>query len=183
MYHAPDWFDRDNQAAELDALRMWCGLEPGTEFTRWKQLKDLAAPAYTDKAPGVRALGFGRPEKRGYDRASMHTALIRFALAQPRLDALVMSRDLDKQHAQERRASLEEGEREIVGAKVPFCLAAQRPMREAWLLNGFVAQTAAEQAALEREKALVRSDPCAAAERLDVPTRRRPATPSGCCAR
>ncbi len=82
----------------------------------------------------------------------MRSALIRFLLARPRLDALVISRDLDWQHHKERRVILEAWEKQMVDADILFCLATPLPMREVWLLNGFNPRTPAERAALKREK-------------------------------
>lgn len=166
-HHAPDWFDRDDAAAQLDALRVWCGLEPGVLFTRWNSLKYLSQPG-SDKAPGLRALGFGPLQGQGYDRPSMRKALIHFKLMQPPADALVISRDLDGQHTDERRASLEEGASEINSDGVCICLAIQNPMREAWLLNGFDLKTPTERKVFESERAAIGFDPCCQAERLST---------------
>ncbi len=168
-HHAPQWWhDQDDVAAQLNASREWIGLEARTEFTRWNRLKHLTLQTEQGKAPGVRTLGFNRLGVRHHDRESMRTALIHFMLMQPPPDALVISRDLDGQHPEERRASLEAGAQEAVGKGVRLVLATQAPMREAWLLNGFVVRTEAEREAHQRECASIRFDPCCEAERLTV---------------
>ncbi len=168
-HHAPQWWvDQDDVVSQLNTSRAWCGLEAGTEFTRWNHLKYLTRQTDRGKAPGVRTLGFDRLGVRHYDRESMRTALIHFMLMQPPAAALVISRDLDGQHPEERRASLEAGAQEANEKGVPLVLAIQAPMREAWLLNGFVACTGAEREAHERECTFIRFDPCREAERLTV---------------
>ena len=167
-HHAPNWFDRENTVEELNALREWCGLESGSHFTRWNRLKELARQTEINKAPGARVIGFGSRRTHGYDWSSLRAAIIHFERLRPQADALVVSRDLDKSRSEERRASLVEGERVAVERGVRLTMAIQSPMREAWLLNGFVPRNQREREMLASELEMVRFDPCCKAEDMDV---------------
>lgn len=167
-HHAPDWFDHENTVEELTALREWCGLAPGSHFTRWNRLKELARQTESNKAPGARVIGFGSRRTHGYDWSSLRAAIIHFERLHPQADALVVSRDLDKSCSEERLASLEEGERVAVERGVHLVMAIQTPMREAWLLNGFIAKSQREREVLASELEMVRFDPCCKAEDMDV---------------
>lgn len=136
--HAPDWWDE----RQIEHEREWCGLEPGTLFTPWAQLKRFKARAGALRSSGF--IGFdGRTGERRYDYPATRIALMVCHLAEPRPDAVVLVRDMDKD-PKSRRASICAAEAEFCSLRV--VLALPEAKREAWVLNGFVPRDEGEQA-------------------------------------
>ena len=163
--HAPDWFDREKATEELIALRTWCGLEPGTLFTRWHSLRQLTAEAKLGGFRGVAALGRPRSEVRGYDYETVRKALILCVRLVPAPDAVVIVRDLDRGDADVRCDSIRRARADAPTSPAVF-LALPRPKREAWLLNGFSPGSPAEEKVLNELHAELGFHPCREAHSL-----------------
>jgi hypothetical protein len=160
--HAPDWWDDEQLAAE----REYCGLLPGTLFTRWRELRDLPSPEGALRRGGF--IGFsGR--MRHFDYPLGRKAPLSCTLASPLMDAVILIRDMDNQ-PKERAASLHEARGEIPAHRLKIALALPNAKREAWVLNGFEPQDEKERAALEAVRQELAFDPLSHAEKLDATT-------------
>ncbi len=93
--------------------------------------------------------------------------MISGVLAKPRLDAIILVRDMDQQ-PDERTASLEQARAEVPMHAMTIVLALPRAKREAWVLNGFEPQTANEDAALGELREELGFDPVTRSEQLDA---------------
>jgi hypothetical protein len=127
-HHAPDWWDDE----QLEAERVYCGIIPGTIFTKWTELRRIKDPNAL-RSGGF--IGFGRGQSRGFDHPLGRKALNYCVLAHPRVDAVVLIRDMDQQ-SDERASSLGRAKAEVSAASITVILAMPRSKREAWILNG-----------------------------------------------
>jgi hypothetical protein len=154
----PDWVRADL----LPDLRTWTGLTPGDTYTKWTALKDLHR-----QLGGPRYLGRETSGPRGSNYAEAVKALTQAAaLRRDGIDvlAVVMLRDCDA--AGDRREGLRQAAGEPRFAGLHAVVGIADKMREAWVLNGFVAETQAEQARLARLQAALAFDPIHEAHRL-----------------
>jgi hypothetical protein len=158
-HHAPDWWDDE----QLESERVYCGLLPGTSFTRWAELRGIIADPNALRGGGF--IGFGGGKNRRFDYPLGRKALNYCALARPRVDAVILIRDMDQQPL-ERSASLARAQTEVSEATMKVILALPRAKREAWVLNGFIPVDSEEAAALEEVRAELSFDPCERAEEL-----------------
>ncbi len=152
----PDWIDLETVAS----LREWSGLDTLVHYSKWKDLRRIADTL------GISV--HGRSEGPDYAAARRALALaLRISEKEP-LDVLVLARDMDNQPT--RRAGLVSARSAFEGASPmpPFAviIAAADPEGEAWLLNGFCAESDAEANALEAVKARLRFDPAQSPGRL-----------------
>jgi len=159
--HAPDWWDEQ----QLGAEREYCGLAPGTPFTRWCDLRNLPSPEGALRRGGY--IGFGARLHLHSDYPLGRLALLTSVLAKPRVDAVILLRDMDQQ-PEERAASLTQAREEIPAHALTIVLALPRAKREAWVLNGFDPENAGEQAAFAELHADLGFDPRLRAEQLDA---------------
>ena len=157
--HAPDWWDEH----QLGAEREYCGLAPGTPFTRWCDLRNLPSPEGALRRGGY--IGFGARQHLHSDYPLGRRALVSCVLA--RVDAVILVRDMDQQ-PKERAASLTQAREEIPAHFLTIVLALPQAKREAWVLNGFDPQNSGEQAALAELRADLGFDPRLRAEQLDA---------------
>jgi hypothetical protein len=157
-HHAPDWWEED----QLEIERVYCGLLPGTPFTKWADLRKIQAPNAL-RSGGF--IGFGRGQNRRFDYALGRKALNHCVLTHPNMDAVVLVRDMDQQ-PDERRASLVQAESEFSSVALTVILALPRSKREAWVLNGFMPLHADEAAKLDSVRSELSFDPCERAEKL-----------------
>ncbi|MBS1809098.1 MAG: hypothetical protein JST84_13125 [Acidobacteria bacterium] len=153
------WFNENI----LPGLRMWDGLESGTEFTRWDKLKDLSK-----RFPKLKFLvsPVGKGKKYDYGparRAIQLAALLRSEAKESIPDAIVLIRDLDSQ--EERRQSLMDA-RDHEKTSMKVVLATPNCKYEAWVLNGFYPADEREKSELERVVQELGFDLCSQAERL-----------------
>jgi len=84
----PHWLDPHTR----DAMRTWTGLQPGEDFTAWREVKALA------QEQGVRNLGHPKSGKPGgADLAQARKAIILHALMRGQAEApvLLLVRDTD----------------------------------------------------------------------------------------
>lgn len=158
--HAPDWWDEGTLAAE----REYCGLEPGTTFTRWTQLRNLPSPEGALRRGGS-FIGFGQRLRLHSDYPLGRKALAASVLAKPRVDAVILVRDMDDE-AEARRTSLHEVRAAVPDTALTVVLALPCTKREAWVLNGFEPQNAAEESALASVREELSFDPLTKAEEL-----------------
>ena len=161
LHHAPDWLD----AQQLEQERSWSGIVPGTRFTRWKELKSLSLNPGALRGGGL--IGFKRSGPRHFDYLAARKALVHCALRTPRADAVVLMRDMDDRPS-ERAASIKRAAEDTRGASFIIMLALPISKREAWSLNGFVAQSTSERRLLDDVRAKLGFDPCSRAESLDA---------------
>jgi hypothetical protein len=105
-HHAPDWWD-DKQ---LEAERVYCGLLPGTSFTKWAELRTIVTDPNVLRSGGF--IGFGGGKNRRFDYPLGRKALNYCVLAHPRVDAVVLVRDMDQQPV-ERAASLAQAQADV----------------------------------------------------------------------
>lgn len=158
LQHAPSEEERECglNSTWLKTRREWKGLEGETRFTKWTGIKELA------KQHRIRVLGGG-----GMDRDMLRKAVLvaeRVRGENPRW--MVVSRDLDTQHPEERRTSLEHIREEYRAQGWCIVLAVAAPFREAWVLHGFVPESSGEKSALKDERAKLGFDPTLSPEKL-----------------
>jgi hypothetical protein len=161
LHHAPTGFD----ARRLAVTREWRGLEKGSEFTVWKDIKRLAKNETGLRGRGP--IGFRRDEDRSHDYPSTRKVLQVCAAMEPRPDAVILFRDLDDQ-PKERRRSIEKAKEESPVRDVEIVLALAETKREAWLLNGFEARTKQEKTRLDALRKELGFHPLEQAHRLDA---------------
>ena len=158
-HHAPAWWDDE----QLQSERVYCGLLPGTSFTKWAELRTIVTDQNALRSGGF--IGFGAGKNRRFDYPLARKALIHCALANPRMDAVVLIRDMDQQPV-ERTASLAQAQADASEATMKVILALPRAKREAWVLNGFIPLDSKEAAAFDAVRVELSFDPCERPEEL-----------------
>lgn len=147
------------ERSTLDSHRSWCGVEDGTSFVAWKDIKRLTDARKIRRAHGKMS---GVPLEE--DAWAARNALRMLHDATPRPDAVLLIRDSDG-HASRKRG-LEQARTNGPFSRV--LLAVPNPKREAWVLIGFVGRDGGEDeqlAAMRRELTL---DPTREPERLNA---------------
>ena len=144
-----DWLETEM----ADSLCGWQGVEKGTPFLSWAGVEALA------KRRGRRIHG---KNAGAFDERRARLALFLFNSLERRPDAVVFVRDTD--NVAGRVPSLERA-REYSWA-FPVVQATPHTKRECWILNGYEADDADEQAALRKVCQDLGFDPCLEAERL-----------------
>ena len=161
LHHAPDWFDEK----QLEGERIWCGIKPGSTFTCWKHIKQLAQTHGGLRGRGP--IGFGLGDSRHYDYPSTRKVLQMCGLMKERPDAVLLVRDLDDV-PRERRLSIEQAKRESNLHNMEVVLALAEAKREAWVLNGFDPKTRAEKEILAGLRSELGFDPRTEAHQLNA---------------
>jgi hypothetical protein len=159
--HAPVWWAE----GQIEVEREYCGLAPATLFTRWAELGSLPSPEGALRRGGF--IGFEKRQHLHYDYPLGRKALVSCVLATPRVDAVILIRDMDQQ-PEERTASVEEARNEVSAEALKIVLALPRAKREAWVLNGFDPQNAKERASLAGLREDLGFDPRLRPEELDA---------------
>ncbi len=159
---SPDWLDADL----LKYLRVWAGIEEGTDFMKWASLKKLArarriGPIGHRKTGGSGSIDFAQARKA--------IILVEQLMRDRPIRALLLIRDLDTQS--ERKAGMEEARAEVNEDVLKVILGAANPKREAWVLNGFEPESKEETASLVALRVELGFDPCEQAELLTASTR------------
>ena len=140
-----EWLD----AEQLEHLRAWRGIEPGTALTLWKHVTTLV------KAHRVAPMGFFDGNPGEHDARLARRVLLLFAkLGMP--DLVVLVHDADDRP--ERREGFEQARN---GTPMPerIVVGIANPEREAWVLAGFVPSDEREQSALASERQRLGFDP------------------------
>lgn len=161
LEEGPEWVGDDL----LPNLRNWSGLEPGTSFTKWTKIKELAQrhnlPRYRRRTSEPQGSYYAQSQKVIWLVNKLRTARI--------IEALVLACDLDSEHDQ-RRTGLKQT-REEAREHLIVVLATPNPKREAWVLNGFVCAGRHEEQKLESLRQELGFDPCLEAHRLRYASR------------
>ncbi|MDB6170824.1 MAG: hypothetical protein JWL59_135 [Chthoniobacteraceae bacterium] len=158
---APDWWDGE----QIDEAREYCGIQPETEFTRWRDLRHLSAGRGMLRNGGI--LDMNQPQRLGFDYASGRKALILCANAQPRPDVVLLVRDMDQQ-PKERKQSLGAARDDIPAAAMRVLLALPSAKREAWALAGWEPGSDLEHAAFAAVRMGLAFNPCEHSQQLDA---------------
>lgn len=154
----------------LQSMIAWTGLLPNTEHTCWK---DVGAIIDEAKRQGVRLpkyisrQGYGQEPLKAYGAAARKVLNCVHRLPENRgIRAVLLIVDLDNQP--ERKAGLVQArlEHDNRQPRVAVVIGTPDRNREAWVLNGFEAQDAAEQRILNQMIADLSFNPCEEAHRL-----------------
>ncbi|WP_437629761.1 hypothetical protein [Sorangium sp. So ce854] len=142
---------------KLGQARSYCGIEPGASCVTWSSVHHYRVPRRHGHFGGKPALE---------DARTAVLALRGFVAREPRPRAVVLVRDSDGREA-ERRQGLEQARQD---ADWPFevILGVAHPMRECWVLAGFVPGTRQETASLADLRKELGFDPTARSHELDA---------------
>lgn len=158
---APQQIDENS----MPNLPNWSGLEPGTSFTKWTEIKEMALrykmPRFRRRTSEPQGSYYAQSQKVIWLVNRLRTARI--------IDALILACDLDNEHDQ-RRISLKQTKDEAREHLI-VVLATPNPKREAWVLNGFVCAGRREEQKLESLRRELGFDPCLEAHRLRYASR------------
>lgn len=144
------WLDPET----VEVMRTWRGLEDGTGYTKWTDVKRLAS------ARNIRSIGHrkaGRPGAVDFAQ-SRKAILLHERLSRSKdVPVLLLVRDMDRQP--ERALGMCQARKQP--PKPPFIviIAVANPKREAWVLNGYNPQNDAEQERLDAVKQEIGRDP------------------------
>lgn len=159
-----DWLEDE----QLQYLFRWSGLQENTEHSCWKNIRDIIERA---KESGLRIPKFIGHSKNGVIKADGAAAikilnLVRILQKTRHIKAVLFVRDLDNQP--ERREGIEQARSEHINLqpKLEIIIGTADRMREAWVLNGFIALNQEERRILEEIKAKLNFDPCKESHRL-----------------
>lgn len=155
---APEWI-----ANNLDTYRQWTGIERGTRFTQQRFVRKTA------KQQGLKVRFIGHAadgaKKRNAAAALKVLKMARQLQSEGRpVQAVVYQQDADSA-PQTRRQGLAQA-RTGHDEDILLVTAEPNPKIEAWILHGFKAETAAEEAVLEALKDELKLDPISEPHRL-----------------
>lgn len=169
-----DWLDDDI----LQHCFQWSGLEEGTEFSCWRDIRKIIDDAKKQlKYNEPRYLGHyskGVPLEADGARAIKALNLVRFLQKTRHIKAVIFIRDLDNQP--ERKEGIEQARSAHINKtpKLEIIIGAADPKREAWVLNGFIASNQQEEQILEEIKTKLNFDPCIESHRLRATSEKEP---------
>ncbi|WP_437618116.1 hypothetical protein [Sorangium sp. So ce1151] len=145
---------------KLRQARSYCGIEPDASFVMWSAVNQYPVPRRHGHFGGRPALE---------DARTAVLALRCFVARDPQPGAVVLVRDSDGKPA-ERRQGLEQARGDFAW---PFevVLGIAHPMRECWVLAGFVPSTRQEAASLADLRKELGFDPTARSHELDASSR------------
>ncbi len=157
-----DWLEPEM----LKHLFEWSGLEENTEHSCWKDIRAIIERAKESGMPIPKYLGH---RKNGGIKADGAAAkkilnLVSFLQKKRQIKAVIFIRDLDNQP--ERKEGLEQARFSNTNSKLAIVLGMADRMREAWVLNGFVALNEGEKQILEEIRNELTFDPCEESHRL-----------------
>ena len=161
-----DWLEDDN----LQYLFQWSGLQNGTQHSCWSDIGKIINDAKGLGYKPPRFLGHGRdgvPYKAdGASSIKVINLVQHFLRKKRQIKAILLIRDLDNQP--ERRQGLEQARSEHINGqhKLEIVIGTADRMREAWVLNGFIASNQAEEQILEEIKRNLKFDPCIESHKL-----------------
>jgi hypothetical protein len=154
-----------------EAVFSWAGLEDDIGFSCWS---DFEAIANRFKEEGYRFPRFNGqfsdgPTNLDYPIARNIVYLINQYLKinkNRNVSAIVLIRDEDNQSKRFTTLCRLRDDLSRRGFQIPIIIGVANPEREAWVLNGYEAQTAAEKQVLQDIKRRIGLDPCLEAHRL-----------------
>jgi hypothetical protein len=157
----PDWLAGDPD--QLDAERIYRGLQGDPSFTPWRAVKDRAAKYNGGR--GIRALSWGKGRGRIDYATTLKAVTLAILQREPdkQVNAILLSRDTDGDTG--RSKTWRDIQDEFRG-KVGVILAAQHPKLEAWLLNAFEPESSQESNRLSAQRAALGFDPRIGAHKL-----------------
>ena len=139
-----DWLEHEL----LSNFFQWSGLDVGTEYSCWKNIKNIMHCARESGLTIPKYLGHGKSGVLKADGAAAMKILNFIRLLQRKnnrpIKVVLLIRDLDNQP--ERREGIEQARAEHIDRqpKVEIIIGAADRMREAWVLNGFIASNQEE---------------------------------------
>lgn len=146
-------------ADQLDLLRTWVGPDAQAPYLTWTRAKRLA------RENNVPSHGHFGGQPGAADALAARKALRLVALTLPELEAVVLLRDADGDDSRAR--GLEQAREEASrGLSFAIAIGVARQKREAWILNGFVADNEAEETRLQELRRRLGFSPCEAPEEL-----------------
>ncbi len=146
---APEWV-----ADTLEYLRTWCGIEKGTDFSLWHNIKYLA------QQHNIRVVG--RKPHGSADYAQARKALL--LAHKEKISTVILMRDADTQ-GESRRLGLDTARKELLNT-LTIIIGLADSKREAWVLNGFIPCNDKEQQRLQDLNKELGFDACLEAHRL-----------------
>ncbi|MEM8641385.1 MAG: hypothetical protein AAGG51_21585 [Cyanobacteria bacterium P01_G01_bin.54] len=148
----------------------WAGLKIVSNCSTWKELKDIAQFYPNHKVPRYRrSKTVSKFDGASADKVLTLISTILKKEPERSIGAALLIRDLDgREQGKKRLASLHQARQnhQTADPDLAIVIGAAIPKREAWVLNGFVPQTAQEKAQLAELKQQLKFDPCVAAHRL-----------------
>lgn len=175
-----DWLEPEL----LPYLFRWSGLDPGTDYSCWSDIKDIMQRAKASGLPIPKFLGHRKRGPLKADGAATLKILNLIRVLQLKksrpdensrsLRAVLFIRDLDNQP--ERREGIEQARAEQIhqSPQLEIIIGAANRMREAWVLNGFIASNPEEVQTLEAIRKQLPFDPCEESHRLRSNSREEP---------
>jgi hypothetical protein len=169
-----DWLDDDI----LQHCFQWTGLEEGTEFSCWRDIRKIIDDAKKQlKYNEPRYLGHnskGEPLKADGAASIKVLNLVRFLQKIRHIKAVIFIRDLDNQP--ERKEGIEQARSEHINKtpKLEIVIGVANTKREAWVLNGFIPSNQQEKQLLEEIKNKLSFDPCIESHRLRATSDKEP---------
>ncbi|MEG4505875.1 hypothetical protein QUA81_19655 [Microcoleus sp. F6_B4] len=160
-----DWLEPEM----LQHLFQWSGLEAGTENSCWKNINQIIDNFQ-------QSLGFRPPRYLGHRKDGALKAdgaaaikiinLVRFIQKTRQIKAVLLIRDLDNQP--QRREGIEQARSEQIDRqpKLAVIIGTADRMREAWVLNGFIASNQEEKQILQEITTELTFNPCDESHRL-----------------
>jgi len=161
-----DWLE----ASLLPNLFRWSGLDENSDRSCWKDIGKIINNAEKSGLRLPRFLGHRKTKSLKADGAAMMKILNLIRLLQHQrnreIKAVILIRDLDNQP--ERRQGMEQARLEHIERqpKLEIIVGVADRMREAWVLNGFIASNPDENNILTDIKTQLNFDPCEEAHRL-----------------
>ena len=160
----------------LQSMVAWTGFLPHSEYTCWKDLNVIYLEAARSGVRLPRYLGGDKHKSlKAYGAAARKVLHYIRRLSEDRtIRAVLLICDLDNQP--ERRVGLEQArtEHETYQPGIAVVIGTPNRKREAWVLNGFEVQDAAEQRILSQIISELGFDPCAEPHRLRAASRAEP---------
>ena len=171
-----DWLELDS----FQYLFCWSGLQENTDYSCWQDIKiiinDFQQKSYFSipKYKSSRETAAGNPLKPDAARAIKVLNLVRFLQRTREIKAILFIRDLDNQP--ERKEGLEQARSRDLNKspKLEIVIGTANRMREAWVLNGFIALNKEEKRILDEIKNELNFDPCIEAQRLRSNSKEEP---------
>lgn len=160
-----DWLEDE----QLQYVFRWSGLQENTEHSCWKDINKIVENF-------KQSLGFRPPRYLGHAKDGALKAdgaaskkilnLVSFIQKTRQIKAVIFIRDLDNQP--ERRAGIEQARSEHIDRqpKLEIVIGTADRMREAWVLNGFIASNQEEKRVLAEITGKLTFNPCEDSHRL-----------------